>query len=416
MLRHRERRLIGRRALLAAAGSTLAAPAVVRAQANAGVALVIGNSRYQMESSLPNAKRDAADVAQRFQAYGLQTELVHDADRGAMQQAIDRLAAKAKGANFAAFYYAGHGVYWGNGSWIVPVDGDLSDPGNVANLITVDAARQAVKRANHGMIVFDNCLNNPADGWRQRATEDRAHGSPGVGFHEAPNTLALFSTVPGRIALDGPPGQNSPFGTVFLRQFDGSPVDLQSMPVKLRRDLLIETEARQIASYRDTYKQSFVLAAAGGTGGRGPVSRSAWAKDPAQIIELTNAYAYAGKNNLPLPLGLIAHRPTAGTPHANKVGAYKYDSEKTAALLIIMSVEEAKAAEVVMIYRHLGKPWFTFVHGSLSNDTLEVEPRNGGGHHVFTWSDANSGNVSIFPPKDEMKTVIAQSRFSRLDG
>ena len=47
-----------------------------------GKSVVIGNSRYLEEAALPNPKRDTTDVAARFKAYGLQTELVQDADRG----------------------------------------------------------------------------------------------------------------------------------------------------------------------------------------------------------------------------------------------------------------------------------------------------------------------------------------------
>ena len=60
-----------RRSLIAGAGSLLAAPSIARAQANSGVALVIGNSKYKWESSLPNVKRDAPDVAKRLQDLGL---------------------------------------------------------------------------------------------------------------------------------------------------------------------------------------------------------------------------------------------------------------------------------------------------------------------------------------------------------
>ena len=55
-----------RRTLLAVGtGSLLAAPSVIRAQASNGVALVIGNSKYQWEAALPNVRRDAPDIAKR---------------------------------------------------------------------------------------------------------------------------------------------------------------------------------------------------------------------------------------------------------------------------------------------------------------------------------------------------------------
>ena len=120
-----------RRTLLGSAGAVVAAPAIVRAQGQNGVALVIGNSKYHWESSLPNVKRDAPDVAKRFQALGLRTELVEDAGRESMARALQKFADSARGARFAAFYFAGHGVYWEKQSYLVPVDADLGDPRTV---------------------------------------------------------------------------------------------------------------------------------------------------------------------------------------------------------------------------------------------------------------------------------------------
>ena len=77
---------IGRRGALAGATALFAAPAIVRAQGAQGVALVIGNSKYHWEAPLPNVKRDAPDIAKRFQAMGLRTTLVEDAGGAAMSQ------------------------------------------------------------------------------------------------------------------------------------------------------------------------------------------------------------------------------------------------------------------------------------------------------------------------------------------
>jgi hypothetical protein len=417
MYRPMKRPLMGRRGVLGVAGALMLPAPSIRAQGKgAGVALVIGNSKYQRESALPNPKRDTTDVAARFKAYGLQTELVQDADRATMDRAITGFGARAKGANFAAFYYAGHGVFFGNGTWMVPVEGDLGDPDNVKTFVNVSMVREAIKDAQNKLMVFDNCLNNPADGWKQRATEDRARSGAGVRVQEPPNTIALFSTIVGRIALDGPPGENSPFAASFLRQFDGSPVDLRSVPVKLRRDLLIATEARQIASYRSTYREPFTLTATESSRAAIPANRSTWASDPSRIIDLAKAYAFAEEHKLPLQPGLIAHRPAAGVRHANKAGSYRFEAENDPAILVVMSVEQEKAAEVVMVYKHNGIPQWSFVRGNLSNDRLEMSPREYGGQFVFTWSDANSGSVANFPQKDNMKSKITTGRFTRLDG
>src|SRR5471030_1379771 len=139
------RKGIGRRSIVVGIAGLLAAPAVVRAQGQTGVALVIGNSKYQWEASLPNVRRDVPEIAKRFQALGLKTELVQDVGRDAMRRAADTFIASSRGANLAAFYFAGHGAAFGRDTFLVPVDADLSDPSTVKTLLPVAALRDGLR-------------------------------------------------------------------------------------------------------------------------------------------------------------------------------------------------------------------------------------------------------------------------------
>src|SRR5471030_600273 len=322
---------IGRRTLLAGAGGLLASPAIVRAQGQAaGVALVIGNSKYKWEASLPNVKRDAPDVAKRFQALGLKTELLQDASQDAMRAAIDKFASASRGANLAAFYFAGHGASWDKDTYLVPEDADLGNPSTVQSLLRVRSVSDATKEAQHRLLVFDSCRNNPADGWRQREavrSSSIAKTELAAAALNGPNTLVMFSTAPGRVAVDGPAGQNSPFAAMFLRQLAGQSVDLQALPAKLRRELLIATEGQQVLWDQSTYDQPFLLTNSPGRPAAG--ARGTGAADPAppttssQIVELNNAYAFAREKGLLLPAGLIALRPANGLPNGEKIGSFK---------------------------------------------------------------------------------------------
>ncbi|MEI6200941.1 MAG: caspase family protein, partial [Enhydrobacter sp.] len=257
-----KRLTITRRGIFAGVGGLLASPAIVRAQGQNGVALVIGNSKYLWEAQLPNVKRDAPDMAKRFQALGLQTVLLQDASLEAMRQAVEKFKAAASGANLAVFYFAGHGVTWANESYLVPTDTDLNTPGVVKTLIPVPSITEATQGAAHRLLVFDNCRNNPADGWRQleahRAATINQEAQSKLAA-QSPNTLSLYSTSPGRVALDGPAGENSPFAAALLRQLEGQSVDLQTLPGQLRRDLLIATQGRQLVWDRSTYQQPFAF-------------------------------------------------------------------------------------------------------------------------------------------------------------
>lgn len=415
------RHAFGRRGLIAAGAAALAAPSIARAQGQAagGVALVIGNSRYSWEAPLPNVRRDVADVAKRFQAYGLKTELLQDAGRDAMRRGIDAFIGSMRGARFAALYYAGHGASWTKDTYLVPVDVDLSTPSVVQNLVPVPAIGAAMSTAANRLLIFDSCRNNPADGWRQQEAQRTAFVTlygQGDGTALDPNTLILYSTAPGRTALDGPPGQTSPFASVLLRQLDG-PVDLQTLPARMRRDLLLATQGRQVLWDSNTYTRAFVLNGAKEPGAAAP---SGWARDPAGIVELPNAYAYAQQNGLPLPPGLIAHRPTGQSRDGARVGAFRFtavqpDGVTAPQLLVVISVDDAASAQLVLAGKYPG-PFWRFVTASLSGNRLEFVPRAGGNRFAFEWKDGNSGNVTFTPVENSTSRRISSTTFARLDG
>jgi hypothetical protein len=420
-MNNRTKQTIGRRGLIVTAGAALAAPAVVRAQGSGGVGLVIGNSKYQWEASLPNVKRDVPAIAKRFQGLGLKTTLLEDVTRDAMQRAIDAFVASARGANLAALYFAGHGAAWGKDTFLVPIDADLSDPATVKNLVKVASFRDGLSTASHRFLVFDNCRNNPADGWRQQEAADFSGNYIGnAAMSKIPdNTLTLFSTAPGRVAVDGPAGDFSPFASALMRQLDQPQVDLQAMPTALRRDVLMATEGRQVVFDISTYRQPFAIK---GAGGKDAAVRG-WAVEPGRIVELPNAYAFAQQNNLLLPDGLLAHRPKTKSADAQKVGAYKStDSTGGPAVFIVLSVEEGSTAEVIASLRERssGKSGWRFVHGTLSGRSVEFLPSARAKPVQLTWSDANAGRVSILGGAGagggSNSKVSSGAPFTRLDG
>lgn len=419
-----------RRSLLAGAGGLLAAPPIVRAQGANGVALVVGNAKYKWEASLPNVGRDAPDVAKRFQAMGLRTELIQDADRNAMLAAIDKFKSAVSGANLAAFYFAGHGVSWDKQTYVVPVDADLSDPKTAKSLLTVPSINVAMQGAAHRLLIFDSCRNSPADGWRQREAKALARNDAEdkVAIElSTPNTLALFSTASGAIALDGPPGANSPFAAALLRQLGAPSVDLQALPARLRRDLLLATECRQMVSDRSTYSAPFVITVPGK-----PSADAMERPDPSRIVELSNAYAFAQQNGLVLPSGLVACRPVAGTADARMIGAYKHEFEievgntgstlLAPALFIVLSIPTGNSAELVASIKSwsngIGSRWRVVTANRTESrvtylnaqENLDLE---------FTWRDQNSGRFFVSGRSTSAHGKSLRSTvkpFTRLDG
>jgi hypothetical protein len=396
----------------------LSTPAV-RAQSNNGAALVIGNSKYKWEAQLPNVKRDAPDVAKRFQALGLRTEVVMDADQKTMLSALEKMKAGAPGASLAAIYFAGHGVILEKGDYLVPVDADLSDPASIKNLIPTRQFGDAVAAAQHRLLVFDNCRNNPADGWRQTEAERRAVfvAGNGNGGPAKPGYMLLASTAPGHVALDGPAGQNSPFAAALLRELDAPTVEFQSLPARIRRELLIATEGRQLLFSRNSYDAPFTQSPSRSAAPVAPAPAVA----PSRIIELTKAYAFAREHKYPIPLGLVAIRPAASGANSIKVGSYAATSRnkygKYPCLVIVLSVERGDKADVIWAGNgYTGQPSWRYYAGGLEGNRLKLFSATGGqdtDEIFYDWKSATSATQSMQAPGSGS---IFSSDMIRLDG
>ena len=404
---------LGRRRLLAGAGALLGAPAIVRAQGINGVALVIGNARYQWEARLPNVRRDAGDVARRFGQLGLRTELVEDVAHDALKGALDRFSRTARGSDFAALYFAGHGAHWERSTYIVPVDADANQPDVVRSLPSAATIFDGLRETSHRLFVIDSGRDNPAGDWRQDWAQRQAGKQRGRDPRFA-NTLLLYSTAPGRSALDGPAGQNSPFAAAFLRQLATPPVDLRALPGRLRRDLLVATDGRQFLWDENDYNGPFLLAGPGGSGG----SRSlpAAGVDPPWVVELPNAYAFAGNNDFFMPPGLVACRPRGPSGDAARVGAYRLaGAGNRGVILLVLSVEDPQAVDLLLAGRFNNHAFWRFATGRLSGDTLEWSGMN---RVTLRWKDANAGSFAqtVIAPNAPRNGMTYSGTFTRLDG
>ncbi|MBV8393857.1 MAG: caspase family protein, partial [Alphaproteobacteria bacterium] len=339
---------------------------------------------------------------------GMQVDLQMDLGRAAMQAAMDKFHDTMMGADFAAIYFAGHGAVADRENYLVPVDADLSNPGAIESLFSLSNLRRRMGLATHRLIVLDACRNNPSDGWRQKDTMNtarvRAGGGGGgkgrggaAGDPEPTNGIIIFSTAPGRVALDGPPGENSPFAAAFLRQFDSGSVEIQSLPSRLRRDLLIATQGRQVVWDQNSFTEPFTIT---GTPGASGGARGGWGGDPSKIVELPNTYAYAAQNGIPLAPGMVAHRPAGNSKDSLKIGGFKYPNgpNREPAILIVMSVDEGQSAEAITAGRFAdGSMSWRFVRATISGDTLEFVPSDQRPKQSFKWNSAAGGSVTMIP-------------------
>ncbi len=127
---------------------------------------------------------------------------------------------------------------------------------------------------------------------------------------------------------------------------------------------------------------------------------------------------------MPMPPGLIAYRPANNSADGLKVGSYKYIStsptDHDPQLLLVLSVEEQRSAELIMVGKNNGQRYWRFVTGALSGRRIEYVPKDGWHRFMFDWRDANSGSLTVllFDGKGPQGNSgrIFSTPFSRLDG
>lgn len=202
-----------------------------------GVALVIGQGKYEHLTPLANPANDTQAMTGLFTGLGFAVTTLNDLNARRLHRDLKNFVSDAEGADVAVVYYSGHGIEAGGENWLIPVDADVAaladaDRKLVALSPLIDQLKTTVPVT---LIFLDACRTNPfpptATLKRDPASEavpilasGLNLGSKGVTVldNSRPATATLgtvisFAAEPGRPALDGPQGVNSPYATAVLR-------------------------------------------------------------------------------------------------------------------------------------------------------------------------------------------------------
>jgi formylglycine-generating enzyme required for sulfatase activity len=189
------------------------APAYAQAQERR-VALIVGNDDYKHIVKLNNAANDARAIDARLKAMGWETIVRLNVGRRDLNRAIldfgDRIATGAIGM----FFYSGHGIQVQSRNFLVPVDAEIEDEGDLTSEgIDVGSVLFAMEEARNPMnlIILDACRDNPLP-------RRQASGARGLAAMSAPlGTYVAYSAAPGQKAEDGPKGGNGVFTGELLK-------------------------------------------------------------------------------------------------------------------------------------------------------------------------------------------------------
>jgi hypothetical protein len=207
------------------------------------VALVIGNARYE-KGALINPVNDARLIETSLRKLGFQVVKAENLNNARLRTMVDDFAAKAKGADVALFYYAGHAVQAGGENYLLPVD-DLAIHseddlrGHALPLATM-LAKLSVPAGPHVKLLFiDACRDNPLPSASRSLAGGLAPMAP-----PPKGSLIVFATAPGSTASDGS-GKNSIFTKNFAAAVDTPGLKVEDMLKQVRSNVLRDSKNKQ---------------------------------------------------------------------------------------------------------------------------------------------------------------------------
>ena len=212
------------------------------------IALVIGNSAYKSVPRLNNPVNDAALVGSMFKNAGFDwIDIKTDLSASEMRKALREFGGRARDAEVAVIYYAGHGIELDGTNYLIPTDASLETDSDVLDeTVGLDRALFAVEPAKQlRLIILDACRDNPFAKTMKRTVAARAIGR-GLAKIEptSPNTMIAFAAKAGSTASDGD-SKNSPFATALVERLPTPGLDLRKAFGFIRDDVLKNTGYKQ---------------------------------------------------------------------------------------------------------------------------------------------------------------------------
>jgi type VI secretion system VasD/TssJ family lipoprotein len=222
------------------------------------VALVIGNGQYR-DAPLANPENDARLIATTMRGLGFEVELHTNLKARDFKKVLRDFGRRMDDDDSASvFFYAGHGMQIERRNYLLPVDLNLRDEGEIKDeaIDLEDALLSRIDRVRSRARIFiiDACRDNPF------AAKTRAvRSAGGLAEMAAPGALIAFSAAPGRTAEDGPPGTNSIYSRHLAQEMRTEGIEVEEMLKNVRVKVLRETRERQIPWVNTSMVVNFVF-------------------------------------------------------------------------------------------------------------------------------------------------------------
>ena len=252
-------------ALAFAAAAMLWGALAGSAFADRRVALVVGNSKYQKVTPLPNPSNDATDVANVLRSLEFDVISVVDADQIGFNRALGEFSRRAIDADAVLFYYSGHGIQVKGQNYFLPIDADAR--GEISaefEFIGMDRVRAALDRAAQSavrIVILDACRDNPLA--RTIAATRGIGGQPTRGLaridqQSAGGMVIVYATQSNQVAQDGAE-RNSPFTSALLQRLKEPGLEVGMLFRRVTADVRQKTAGKQLPEISISLAKDYYL-------------------------------------------------------------------------------------------------------------------------------------------------------------
>jgi formylglycine-generating enzyme required for sulfatase activity len=221
------------------------------------IALVIGNSNYRI-GPLRNPANDARAIAAALRELGFEVDEQINLSYQDMGRAVNRFGKSIRRDSVALFYYAGHGLQVQGSNYLVPVDMEIQDEGEVQfNTVNAGQVLAKMEEAKNpvNIVILDACRDNPyARGWK------RSSASRGLAPMDAPvGSFVAYAAAPGKTADDGK-GENGLYTESLVRQIKTPAMKIEDVFKRVRTEVRTKSGGSQVPEERSSLEGDFYFA------------------------------------------------------------------------------------------------------------------------------------------------------------
>lgn len=211
----------------------------------AKLALVIGNGHYpDANAPLTQSINDARALSAALRHDGFDVDMVEDAGKADLHQAVNRLKSKIRSDSTVMLFFAGYGVQAGRQSYMIPVDAAIWKESDVRRDGTsIESVLEMMKQrgARAKLVVVDASRRNPYE----RRFRSYSHGLAPINVPD--NALILSSATPGKV-VDDVTGQNSLLVTELLNNLNSQATGAEAIFSKTRAAVSQASAGQQVPS------------------------------------------------------------------------------------------------------------------------------------------------------------------------